>query len=165
MEVKDYTETYIEIYTLFHSFFLSRTLTGEITPEINENLEIVIDKSITCWRNLRLSTKIVKIHRIKDHLLNQIKKYNGIGCFIECFIEHTYQFGMLDEKRTANMRDRVKTLLNHSKMESISNNGEVKLKIIQVRMETRRKQNTRKQSDCTLSSTALLLKTVTQSSL
>ena len=41
---------------------------------------------------------------------------------------------MLDEKRTADTRGRVKASFNHSKMESISNNGEVKLKIIQVRM-------------------------------
>ena len=45
---------------------------------------------------------------------------------------------MLDEKRTANMRDRVKTSFNHSKIENISNNGEVKLKIKQVRMESKR---------------------------
>ena len=38
------------------------------------------------------------------------------------------------------MRDIVKASFNHSKMESISNNGEVKLKIKEVRMETRRKK-------------------------
>ena len=38
------------------------------------------------------------------------------------------------------MRDRVKASINHSKMESTSNNGEVKWKIIQVRMNTRRKK-------------------------
>ena len=48
---------------------------------------------------------------------------------------------MLDEKRTANMRDRVKASFNHSKIESVSNNSEVKLKVIQVRIKTRRKQN------------------------
>ena len=47
---------------------------------------------------------------------------------------------MLDETRTANMRDIVIASFNHSNMESISNNGEVKLKITQVRFETRRKQ-------------------------
>ena len=36
---------------------------------------------------------------------------------------------MLDEKRTANMRDREKAAHNHSKVESISNNCEVRLKI------------------------------------
>ena len=45
------------------------------------------------------------------------------------------------------MRDRKKASFNHSRNESISNNGEVKLKIEQVRMETRRKQNKRKMMD------------------
>ena len=39
------------------------------------------------------------------------------------------------------MRDRTKASFSHSKNESISNNGEVKLKIKEVRMETRRKKN------------------------
>ena len=56
---------YIEIYTLFDSLFLlSRTLIGNITSDIIDKLEIVIDKIMLCWRNLRLSTKIVKIHGI-----------------------------------------------------------------------------------------------------
>ena len=79
--------------------------------------------------------------------MDQIKKYNGIGCFIEDFIEQAHQFGMLDEKRKANMRDRIKPSFNHSKNGSISNNGEVKLKIEQVRMQTRRRQNKRKPMD------------------
>ena len=54
---------------------------------------------------------------------------------------------MLDEKRTANMRDRTKASFNHSKNESISNNGEVKLKIEQVRIQTRRNQIKRKPMD------------------
>ena len=91
--------------------------------------------------------KMVKIHEIEDHLLDQIKKYNGIGCFIEDFIEQAHQFGMLDEKRTANMRDRTKASFSSSKNETISNNGEVKLKIEQVRMQTRRKKIKRKPMD------------------
>ena len=93
-----------------------------------------------CWRNLRVSTKMVNIHGVEDHLLDQIKEYNGIWCFVEDFIEQSYPFGMLDEKRTTNMRHRVKASFNHSKMESFSNNGEVKVKIKQVRMQTRRKK-------------------------
>ena len=54
---------------------------------------------------------------------------------------------MLDEKRTANMRDIVKSSFNHSNMENIFTNGEVKLKITQVSFETRQKQNKRKQMD------------------
>ena len=40
--------------------------------------------------------------------MDQIIKYNGIGCFIEDFIEQAHQFGMLDEKVISNMRDRKK---------------------------------------------------------
>ena len=114
-EVEDYIMRYIKLCTLFYSLFsLSRTLTGKITSEIIDKLEIVINKTMICWRNLRLSTKIVKNHGIEDHLLDQIKKHNGIGCFIEDFIEQAHQFGMIDEKRTANMRDREKVAHNHS---------------------------------------------------
>ena len=49
-------------------------------------------------KNLRLTTKMVNIHGIEDHLLDQIKKYNGIGCFVENFIEQAHQFVMLYEK-------------------------------------------------------------------
>ena len=79
-------------------FFLSKTLKRKITPEIIKKLEVVIDKTMTYWRNLRLSTKTVKLHGIKDYVLDQIEKYNGIGFFIEDFIEQAHQFGMLDEK-------------------------------------------------------------------
>ena len=90
---------YIEIWTLFDSLFsLSRILTGNITSEIIDKLEIVINKTMLCWINLKLSIKMVKNHGIEDHLLDQIK-HNGIGCFIEDFIEQAHQFGMLDEKK------------------------------------------------------------------
>ena len=50
---KDYTKIYLKICTPFDSYFsLSRTLTEETTQEIIEKLEIVIDKTMTCWRNL-----------------------------------------------------------------------------------------------------------------
>ena len=48
---------------------------------------------------------------------------------------------MIDERRTANMRDRVKTSITHSKMEIISLNGEVKSKIKQVVVDRRRTRN------------------------
>ena len=46
-----------------------------------------------------------KIHGIEDHLLDQIIKYNGIGCFIEDFIKQAHQYGMLEERKSENMRD------------------------------------------------------------
>ena len=91
-----------------------------------EKLKTVITQIPSCSRKLKLSTKIPKIHDIEDHFLNQFKKYNGIGCFTEDFIEQTHQFRMNDDKRTVNMRDKVKESTNHSRMESLSLNSEVK---------------------------------------
>ena len=62
-------------------------------------------------------------------MFNQIIEYNGIGCFIKGFFEQAHQFGMNDERRTANMRNWAKASINHSKIESSSLNGEVKPKI------------------------------------
>ena len=93
---------------------------------------------MVCWRNLRFSSKMPKIHGIEDHLLDQIIKYSGIGCFIEDFIEQAYQYGMLEERKTANMRDRTKSAHNHSKMEQIRNNGQVINKILEVTRQTSR---------------------------
>ena len=57
-------------------------------------------------KNLRLSTKMITIHGVEDHLFEQIEKFNVIGCFIEDAIEQAHQFRTLDEKRTGKMRDR-----------------------------------------------------------
>ena len=62
-------------------------------------LEIIIKKTLLCWRNVRLSTQMVNIHGIEDYLLNKIKQYNGIGFFITDFIEQVHQFGMIYEKK------------------------------------------------------------------
>ena len=48
------------------------------------------------------------------------------------------------KENTADIRDRVKTSINHSKMENISLNREVKSKIKQVVAETRSTRNKRK---------------------
>ena len=82
--------------------------------------------------------------------MNQIKKYNGIRCFIEDFIEQNRQFEMIDERRKANMKDRIKFLINHSKMENISLNGEVESKIKQVKINTKRTRNKRKETNIKL---------------
>ena len=48
---------------------------------------------------------------------------------------------MIGKRRTDNMRDIVKALINHSKIKSILLNGEVKSKIKQVTINTRKTQN------------------------
>jgi len=89
--------------------------------QLNEIIKLTIMK----WRNLRMSMKMIKIHGVEDHLFDQIKHFNGIGCFIEDFIEQAHQFGNLDESRTGKLRDREKAFNHHSTYEWIGLNGNV----------------------------------------
>ena len=147
-EINDVTERYIEICTLFDTLFsLSRIVCGKLLGEIIEKLRIIIKKIMLCWRNLRFSSKMPKIYGIEDHSLGQIIKYNEIGCFVEDFIEQAHQYGMLEERKSANMRDREKTTHDHSKMEMIRNNGKVINEIIEVKRNTRRVIKKRKSID------------------
>ena len=57
------------------------------------------------WINVRASMQMITIDGFEDHLFDQIKHYNRIGCFIEDFIEQTHQFRHLDESRTGKLRD------------------------------------------------------------
>ena len=98
---------YIEICTLFDSlFFLSRIPRGEMNHEKSKRLKDMITLSMMKWRNLRMSMQMIKIHGVEDHLFDRIKHYNGIGCFIEDFIEQARQFGNIDESKTGKLRDR-----------------------------------------------------------
>ena len=45
---------------------------------------------------------------------------------------------MLEKRKSANMKDRAKAALNHSKMEMVRNNGEVIYKILEVKRQTSR---------------------------
>ena len=70
-----------------------------------KQLKEIITLSMMKWR---MSMQMIKIHGVEDHLFDQIKHYNGIGCFIEDIIEQANQFGNLDESRTDNLRNREK---------------------------------------------------------
>jgi hypothetical protein len=69
------------------------------------------------WRDLGLSMKMSKIHALEDHLIATMEQWNEIGDFLEDFIEQAHQFGMKEEKRTANMIDRMTAANSHSEWE------------------------------------------------
>ena len=136
----EYTNHYIEICTLFDSLFsMSKTVCGKMTKEIIDRLKIVINHTLLCW--IKLCTE--------DYLLNQIIEYNGIEYFVQSCIEQARQFGMIDKRRAANVRYRVKVSIDHSKIENILLNGEVKSNIEKVVVHTRKTSNKRKLNDVT----------------
>ena len=125
-DVNDMIEQYVELCTLFDGLFSkARTPSGEATEEICDLTERYVTAVMVKWRDLRLSTDMLNIHGIEDHLVKQMRDFNGIGCFLEDFVEQAHQFGMRDEKRTANMPDRKRKYNSHSSNEVASLNAEV----------------------------------------
>ena len=97
-EVTDMIKRYVELCTLFDGLFSkARTPSGEATNEICDLTERYVTAVMVKWRDLRLSTDMLKIHGIEDHLVKQMRDFNGIGCFLEDFVEQAHQFGMRGE--------------------------------------------------------------------
>ena len=86
-----------------------------------------------------MSMQIIKMHGVEDRLFDQIKHYNGIGCFIEDFIEQAHQFGNLDGSRTGKLRDREKAYNHHSTYEWIGLNRNAIKKTIEEKENSKRK--------------------------
>ena len=117
-EIIDVVRRYTELCTLFdHLFSMARTPAGVLTEASLDETRRCLPVTMMKWRDLRLSTKMPKIHGLEDHLIPMMERWNGIGDFLEDFIEQAHQFGMKEEKRTANMRDRVRAANSHSKWE------------------------------------------------
>jgi hypothetical protein len=117
-EIIDVIRRYSELCTLFdYLFSMARTPAGVLTEAILDEMRQCLWVTMMKWRDLRLSTKMPKIHGLEDHLIPMIEEWNGIGDFLKDFIEQAHQFGIKEEKRTANMRDWVRVANSHSKWE------------------------------------------------
>ena len=79
--------------------------------------------------------KMIRVHVVEDHLFEQIEKFNGIGCFVEDFIEQAHQFKMLN-KKAGKSRDRKNIAYIIFTNEWIFINDDVKT-IIEVKHTTR----------------------------
>ena len=151
-EVADMTRRYVELCTLLDGLFsIARTPTGEATEEILQLAQRYVTAVMVKWRDLRLSMRLPKVHGLEDHLVQQMRRFKGIGCFIEDFIEQAHQFGMKDEARTRNMRDRARAAISHSKWEWASHNVKVLAAKKEICNKTSRK---RKGRDHSLAETA-----------
>jgi hypothetical protein len=141
-EISDMIRRYSELCTLFdYLFSMARTPNGELTNEILEETKRCLRVTMLKWRDLRLSMNMPKIHGLEDHLVAMMERWNGIGDFLEDFIEQAHQFGMREEKRTANMRDRVRAANSHSKWEWADKmSSDVRLAKEEVKQKTSRKR-------------------------
>jgi hypothetical protein len=76
---------------------MTMTPNGELTNEILEEMKGCLRVMMLKWRDLRLSMNMPKIHGLEDHLVATMERWNGIGDFLEDYIEQAHQFGMREE--------------------------------------------------------------------
>ena len=124
-EVDEMVGRYSHLGSLLDGVFsIARMPCGTVTLEDERLLERMIKAVMQMWRGLRLSMLGPKIHGLEDHLLDQVKRYKGIGDFAEDFVEQSHQFGVKDELRTRSM-SRNRAFMSHVSWEYMSQNSAV----------------------------------------
>merc|ERR1712183_93879 len=121
-------------------FSQARTSSGHADETIIETTEKCVKAVQQKWNDLHLSLKGTKIHAVFMHLIQQMKKERGIGCFGEDFVEKLHQTGKKEERRTGNMTDRVKAAILHSRQEWATMIPEINMGRYRVKKETSKKR-------------------------
>merc|ERR1712183_67036 len=121
-------------------FSQARTSSGHADETIIETTEKCVKAVQQKWNDLHLSLKGTRIHAIFMHLIEQMKKERGIGCFAEDFVEKSHQTGKKEEKRTGDMTDRVKAAISHSRQEWATMIPEIEFASQKVTKETSKKK-------------------------
>ena len=135
----DEVETMINMYrdlglVMDGVFFIARTPNGKLNDEKIELARRMVKGLVMMWRNLRMSMKGLKIHAIENHLIGQMQGMNGIGDYLEDFVEQGHQKGVRDEGRTKGL-SRGRAFASHARWEFNSNN----VKVIEAKMNIRNK--------------------------
>ena len=121
-------------------FSLARTPCGQLTATKINLMNRMCKATMKLWRYLRLSLKAPKIHGIEDHMLEHMIRWNGIGCFVEDFVEQAHQVGVKEEGRTKGMTNKQKQSKSHSDWERVSNDMSVRSAQTEIRKKTSRKR-------------------------
>ncbi len=80
------------------------------------------------WRALDCTTSAPKPHAIEDHLIDQIRQYEGIGEFTEDFVEQVHQDGIHDGRR-------IRTYKDKNDAATVLSNWEFKWKLPAIQMK------------------------------
>ena len=83
-----------------HYFHCQEPYAGNCHKKKQKSQELLQKRYYHIGKTYGYQQKMVKIHGIEDHLLDKIKEYNGIGCFVEEFIEQMLQYGKVNKKNS-----------------------------------------------------------------
>ena len=137
-EIEEQCGIYTEALGQFDALLaLLRISNGKVTEADIVNARKHAKKAMESWRKLGLSVTM-KAHLLEDHVIAMMARLNGIGDFMEDFIEQTHQFGDADERRSNGLRNRTLAANSHSKWEHVKNNPLVAMETAAVSKGTKR---------------------------
>ena len=62
-----------------------------------------------------------KMHAVAAHLGEDVRRFQGIGLFVEDFMEQDHQFGRKDEEKTKGVRSRGQQFVIHCRHDEMRN--------------------------------------------
>jgi uncharacterized coiled-coil DUF342 family protein len=147
-EIETYVSSYRNLLILMDDMFsLARTPSEKLQgqkEQIYARLEKVIGHVKDQWTRLGLSLLGIKSHSMFDHLIEQMRRHDGIAEYFEDFVELCHQMVKRHVSRSK-IRDRVKAARAQCRMEELKLNPEVQAQIEHVhKMGSRNLQNPRK---------------------
>jgi hypothetical protein len=80
------------------------------------------------WRALDCTTTAPKPHAIEDHLIDQIRQFEGIGEFTEDFNEQVHRDGICDERK-------IRTYKDENDAATVLSNWEFQRKLPAIQMQ------------------------------
>jgi hypothetical protein len=112
-EVDEWIAKFKKNLSVFDGVFsIARMKCGTVHEEHIVNLEQSIKTAMKLWRGLGNSVS-PKPHAIEDHLVDQIRRFTGIGDFCEDFVEKSHQDGIIDHSRTKNSMSQEEKAKQH----------------------------------------------------
>jgi hypothetical protein len=137
-EIEEQCGIYTEALGQFVALLsLLRIPNGKVAEADIVNAQTHAKKAMESWRKYGLSVT-VKAHLLEDHVIDMMTRLNGIGDFMEDFIEQTHQFGDADERRSNGLQNGTLSVNLHSKWEHVKNNPLVAMETVAVTKGTKR---------------------------
>jgi uncharacterized coiled-coil DUF342 family protein len=131
-EINTYISRYRTLFVLMDDMFsLARTPSEKLNEQIYSRLEKVICHVKCQWTSLGLSLLGIKTHIMFNHLIQQMRRHNGIAEYMEDFVELCHQMVKRYAAQTK-IRDQLKAARAQCRMEELKLNPDIQAQIKNV---------------------------------
>ena len=116
------------------------------TYDDKEKLGMLSKKMVAAWRCLKEAVP-PNVHTTEDHIDTQFDDLEGMGCYLEEFVEVAHQTKKKDLHRSRHHRDYGRRFFSYTRLEEARNNPKIKEKIDCVMQKKRQIVRTNKKEE------------------